>query len=36
MTENKGCAATFDKDNKLQTQLGMNIIRLFKHNHRKE
>ena len=28
MTENEGCAATFDKDNKLQTQLTMNVIRL--------
>ena len=28
MTENYGCTATFDKDNKLQTQLTMNVIRL--------
>ena len=26
MTQNKGCNATFDKDNKLQTQQCMNII----------
>ena len=29
MTENYWCAATFDNDNKLQTQLTMNIIRLY-------
>ena len=28
MTENYGCTATFDKVNKLQTQLTMNVIRL--------
>ena len=28
MTENYGCTATFDKDNKLQTQLTMNVIKL--------
>ena len=32
MTENYWCAATFDNDNKLQTQLTMNIIRLYTDN----
>ena len=43
MTQNKGCNATFDKDNKLQTQQCMNIIitrniydspgQMFQHMH---
>ena len=31
MTENEGCAATFDKDNKLRRQLAVNVIRLYNY-----